>query len=108
MRSLIFALALAAPVSAVAAAPNYSNPMSTLHQEEKQQVVYITFVNSTFQDREIRIGNMQYDMRPSQTFRLLVAVGSVVRVYSDRNSKVSGQPLIQVSANDADKSVFLK
>ena len=38
MRSLIFALALAAPVSAVASTPMYSNPMSHSHHQKVQEV----------------------------------------------------------------------
>ncbi len=59
MRSLIFALALAAPVSAVASTPMYSNPMSHSHHQ-KVQDVFIGFVNKTVQDREVVIGDEEY------------------------------------------------
>jgi hypothetical protein len=111
MRSLILALALAAPVSAVAAtpisAPTYSNPMTTVHQQ-KVQVVFLTFVNYTPQDREVRIGDKQYKMRYDSVLHVYAPVGSPVFVFSDQNSKVYGQELMRVSATDAGKSVFLK
>jgi hypothetical protein len=112
MRSLIVALALAAPVSAVAATPNpaptYSNPMTTVHQQQKQQVVFLTFVNYTAQDRDVRIGNVQYKVRFDSVLHVYAPVGSVVRAYSDQDTKANGQVLMQVSATDRDKSVFLK
>ena len=52
MRSLILTLALAAPLSAVAAAPNYSNPLNNMHHAT-EEVVFMTFVNYTVQDREV-------------------------------------------------------
>jgi len=114
MRSLIFALAFAAPaVGAVAATPNpvptYSNPMTTAHQQQqKMQVVFMTFVNYTQQDREVRVGNVQYKIRHDSIAHVYAPVGSFVRVYSEQNTEVNGQELMQVSANDVDKSVFLK
>ena len=107
MRSLVLALAFAAPVSAVAAAPTYSNPLSTMHHATEQDEL-IMFVNYTSQEREVRIGDHQYAMLPHTMFQKFVPVGSVVRVYSDENSKVNGQELMQVSATDSGKSVFLK
>jgi cation transport ATPase len=107
MRSIILALVLAAPVSAVAATPTYTNPLSTMHHQ-RQQMVYLTFVNNTLQDREVRIGNNQYMMRPITMLHMFVPVGSVIREYSDQNTKVNGQELMQVSASDAHKSVVLK
>jgi hypothetical protein len=107
MRSLIFALALAAPVSAVAATPTYSNPMSTAHRQA-EQVVYMTFVNYTAQDRELVIGNQEYKVRYDSVVHVYAPVGSPVFVYSETNSKVNGQELMRVSANDRDKSVLLK
>ena len=111
MRSLILALALAAPVSAVAAtpasAPTYSNPMTTVHQQ-KEQVVFLTFVNYTPQDREVRIGDKQYKIRYDSLLHVYAPVGSPVFVFSEQNSKVNGQELMRVSASDRDKSVFLK
>jgi hypothetical protein len=107
MRSLILAVALAAPVSAVASAPMYSNPLNSMHQA-KEQVVFLTFVNYTVQDREVQIGNYRYRIPYLGTIRVLAPVGSPVFVYSEMNSKVNGQVLMRVSANDADKSVILK
>jgi hypothetical protein len=107
MRSLIFALALAAPVCAVAATPSYSNPMDTArHQAE--QVVFLTFVNYTSQDRELVIGNQEYKLRYHTVAHVYAAVGSPVFVYSETNTKVNGQELMRVSANDRDKSILLK
>jgi hypothetical protein len=108
MRSLIFALALAAPVSAVAATPTYSNPMTTAHQQQKEQLVFLTFVNFTPQDREVRIGNKQYKIRYDSLLHVYAPVGSVVRQFCEQNTKVNGQELMQVSASDTNKSVFLK
>jgi hypothetical protein len=108
MRSLILALALAAPVSAVAATPTYSNPMTTAHQQQKEQAVFLTFVNYTPQDREVRIGNIIYEIRYDSVLHVYAPVGSDVREYSDQNTKIAGLKLMQVSASDRDKSVFLK
>jgi hypothetical protein len=107
MRSLIFALALAAPVSAVAAAPNYTNPMSTAHRQA-EKVVFMTFVNYTSQDREVVIGDREYKLQYHSVAHVYAPVGSPVFVYSETNSKVNGQELMRVSANDRDTSVFLK
>jgi hypothetical protein len=107
MRSLMLALALAAPVSAVAASPTYTNPVSTM-RHAKEQVVFLTFVNYTSQDREVRIGDAQYKIRYDSILQVYAPVGSIVRIYSAQNSKISGQKLMQVSANDAGRSVFLK
>ena len=107
MRSLILALALAAPVSAVAAAPSYTNPLNAMHHA-KEQLVFLTFVNYTSQDREVRIGDTQYKIRFDSVLHVYAAVGSRVRVYSLQNSKIAGQELLQVSVDDAGKSVILK
>ena len=109
MRSLLLALALAAPMSAVAASPTYSNPMlSARHHAQKQEMVPMTFVNFTSQEREVRIGNNQYIMQVNTTFHTMVPVGSEVRVYSSQNTKVNGQPLMLVSEADANKRVPLR
>ncbi len=107
MRTLVLALALAAPAGAVAATPTYSNPLSSMHHQ-KEQVVFMTFVNYTAQDREVRIGDVQYKIPYDSVLHVYAPVGSPVFVYSDQNTKVNGQELMRVSANDADKSVFLK
>jgi hypothetical protein len=106
MRSLILALALAAPVSAVASTPTYSNPLSNSHRQRVQEV-FITFVNYTVQDREVVIGNEKYRISSLSTIHVHVPVGSPVFVYSETNSKVNGQELMRVSPNDADKSIRL-
>ncbi len=107
MRSLIFALALAAPVSAVAATPTYSNPMSRSHHASVQEV-YLTFVNYTVQDRELVIGNEKYKVPYLSTVHVQAPVGSPVFEYSETNTKVNGQELMRVSVNDADRSILLK
>jgi hypothetical protein len=107
MRSLIFALALAAPLSAVAATPTYSNPMSRMHHEQVQEV-FVTFVNYTVQDRELVIGDTVYKIPYHSTMHVYAPVGSPVFIYSETNTKVNGQELMRVSANDRDKSFFLK
>jgi hypothetical protein len=104
MRSLILALALAAPVSAVASTPTYSNPLNNTHHQ-KVQDVYITFVNYSVQDREVVIGNQEYKIGCRATIHVHAPVGSPVFVYSETNSKVNGQELMRVSPNDADKSI---
>jgi len=109
MRSLIFALALAAPVSAVASttAYSYSNPLSRMHHQEAADVS-IRFVNNTVQDRELVIGDKRYTMASISTIHVYVPVGTPVFVYSETNTKVHGQELMRVSANDEDKTVGLK
>jgi hypothetical protein len=106
MRSLILALALAAPVSAVASAPTYSNPMSKSHHAKVEEV-YLTFVNYSVQDRELVIDGEKYKVPYLSTKHVLAPIGSPVFVYSETNSKVNGQELMRVSPNDADKSILL-
>ena len=106
MRSLILAVALAAPVSAVASTPTYSNPLSNSHHQKVEEV-FITFVNYSVQDREVVIGNKEYRIPCLATIHLHAPVGSPVFVYSETNSKVNGQELMRVSPNDADKSIPL-
>ena len=106
MRSLILALAFAAPVSAVASTPMYSNPLSNSHHQ-KVQDVFLTFENKTVQDREVVIGNQEYKLGCRATIHVHAPVGSPVFVYSETNSKVHGQELMRVSPNDADKSIPL-
>lgn len=107
MRSLLVALVLAAPVCAVAATPSYTNPMTTTHLA-KPQTVYVTFINHTSQDREVRIGDEQYKIRVNSQIHVGLATGSSVRVFSDQNSKVNGQEVMLVSVEDANRTVFLK
>ena len=109
MRSILIALVLAAPLSAVAATPTYSNPMTVVHHyRQQEQMVPLRFINHTSQEREVRIGNKQYILRLNTEFQTFVPVGCVVRVYSSQNSKVNGQALLQVSAADANRSVVLQ
>jgi len=107
MRSLILALALAAPVSAVASTPTYSDPMSSMRHQNVQEV-FITFVNYTVQDREVVIGNLKYKISCLSKIHVHAPVGSPVFVYSEMNSKVNGQELMRVSANDENKSIGLQ
>jgi len=109
MRSLIFALALAAPVSAVASTStyNYGNPLATMHHQAAQEVL-LTFRNCSVQDRELVIGDKEYKMASVSTLRLYVPVGTPVFVYSQTNDQVHGQELLRVSANDENKSIGLK
>lgn len=107
MRFLVLALALAAPASAVASTPTYSNPLTNRHYAQESEVM-VTFVNHTPQEREVRIGNQQYRILPLTKFNAFVPVGSTVLEFSDENTKVNGQELMRVSANDAGTSVFLK
>lgn len=107
MRSILLVLALAAPVSAVASIPSYTNPMSTAHRA-KQETVLVTFVNRTSQEREVRIGNEQYVVRYNSQFHLYLPVGTAVSVYSNQNSKINGQQVVLVSADAWTRPVFLK
>ncbi len=113
MRSLILALAFAAPVCAVAATPamiptpTYAYALSSAHHA-KAQTISLTFVNSTVEDREVRIGDVQYKMPLFSRMNVDVPIGSPVFVFSETNTKVHGQELMRVSANDANRSVFLK
>lgn len=56
----------------------------------------------------MRIGNTQYKVPYNSVLHVYAPVGSPVFVYGDVNSKVNGQELMRVSANDEDRSVFLK
>ena len=107
MRSLILAVALAAPVSAVAAAPNYSNPLTNMHHQQQTQEVFLTFVNNSVQDREILIGDHVYKLLFRGMVHVHAPVGTPVFVYSETNSKVDGQELMQVSAMDQDRNITL-
>ncbi len=106
MRSLILALAFAAPVCAVAATPTYSNPLNRMHHQDPQ-LVAMTFVNFTGQDRELQIGDQYYKIPCVSMIHVYAPVGSPVFVFSQTNSKVNGQELMRVSATDANKSVHL-
>ncbi len=106
MRSLILALAFAAPLSAVAATPTFTSPMSNVHQPKPQEV-FLTFINHTNQDREVRIGNEQYKMRLNSEIHISVPVGSTVRLFSETNSKVNGRELMTVQPNDANREIQL-
>lgn len=112
MRSIVLALALVAPLSAVAATPNTTFTTPDVHSlrshDAKPQQVFLTLVNRTSQDREIKIGNDVYKLNYNSKLNLLVPVGSSLKVYSQTNSKVNGQELMQVSADDQNKSIELK
>jgi len=108
MRSLILAAVLAAPLCAVAATPNYTSPLATAHQTKpKPQMVFLGFVNFTTQEREVRIGDLQYKIAHTTVLHLWVPVGTVVREYSTENEKVNGQQLIEVAETDSGKSILL-
>jgi hypothetical protein len=108
MRSLILALAFAAPLSAVAATPNtFTSPMTNVHQAKPQEV-FMTFVNYTSSDREVRVGNDVYKVNFGSIKHLYAPVGSTIRVYSQTNSKINGQVLMQVAESDRDTNVVLK
>jgi hypothetical protein len=107
MRSVMIALVLAAPLSAVAATPNYTNPVNTA-RHAKEQTVYVTFVNHTSQEREIIIDNVKYTVAYNSKIDVVVPAGSVARVYSNQNTKVNGQQEILLAASDVKTTVFLK
>jgi len=106
MRSLMIALVLAAPVSAVAATPNYTNPVNTAHHA-KQQTVYVTFVNHNVNEREVIIDNVKYTVAYNSKVDVVVPVGSVARVYSSQDSKIDGQQTFLLTAADAKAVVYL-
>ena len=106
MRSIVLVLALAAPLSAVAAPNTFTRP--TRVHEEKPQQVFMTFVNHTPQDREVMIGNRVFKLHNFERLNIEASVGSEVRVYSEVNSKVNGQVLMQVSAADRDTDIVLQ
>jgi hypothetical protein len=112
MRSIFavvtLAASIAAPLSAVASTrATFTSPTSVRHQAKSQEV-YLTFHNVTSQDRELVIGDRTFKVRTDAKITLTVPVGSVIRVYSQTNSKVNGQQLMQVAATDADSTVVLK
>jgi len=107
MRSIVLAVALAAPVCAVAATPNYTHPLNSAHSSRPAEIL-LTFVNSTLQDRELVIGGKTFLVKHDKPLQLYVAVGAPVRVYSQTNSRVNGQELMQVAAGDASRIIALK
>ncbi len=112
MRSIlavvVLATSIAAPLSAVASTPGtFTSPTSVRHQPKTQEV-YVTFRNTTSQDRELVVGDQSFKVRNNANITLNVTVGSVIRVYSQTNSKVNGQELMQVSSADANSTAVLK
>jgi hypothetical protein len=108
MRSIVLALAFAAPLSAVAATPNtFTTPDAHTHVA-KPQTVFVTLVNRTSQDREVQIGADVYKLNYNSKLNVSAPVGTSVKVYSQTNSKISGQEQIQISAADENKSIDLK
>jgi opacity protein-like surface antigen len=102
MRSMLIALVLAAPLSAVAATPDYTHPVDRTHTTKAtEQWVGLTFATVTGQDREILVGDKMFKLRFGQQLSVAAPVGTVVRVYSDQNSRLNGQVLMEVGANDA-------
>jgi len=108
MRSIVLAFALAAPLCAVAATPNYTHPLTVRHQQPKEELVSLTFVNFTTQEHEVRIGDRQYKVAVAKVLRIAVPVGAVVTEYTPENSRTDGKQLIEVAASDAGKNIFLK
>ena len=106
MRSIALVLALAAPLSAVASPNTFTRP--TRVHEQKPQLVFMTFVNRTPQDREVMIGNKVFRLRNFEHLNIEAPVGSDVRVYSETNSKFHGQVLMQVSAANQDRDIVLQ
>jgi hypothetical protein len=107
MRSIVLALAFFAPAAAAFAAPaDYTSPIVSVHATKPQQVM-LTFQNNTVHDRILRVGDRQFHIRPTEHFSTVAAVGSVVRMYSDQDSKVDGQPLLTVSANDSHRYITI-
>jgi hypothetical protein len=112
MRSIVavvtLAVSIAAPLSAVASTrTTFTSPTSTRHQARPADVL-MTFRNITSQDRELVIGDQSFKVRNATGVSISVPVGSVIRVYSQTNSKVNGQELMLVSAADANSTVVLK
>jgi len=108
-RVLAYAL-FAVPCAAFAAPTNYTSPLASMHdqrQHEKPLVVDLEFRNNSPQEREVRIGDRQYVIRFGRTLHVTAPVGSVVRVFSNENSKVNGQELMVVSAADANREIKL-
>jgi hypothetical protein len=109
MRSIVLALAFAAPLSAVAATPyTYTHTNPTRVHAQKPQTVMITFVNRTSQDREVVVGNQAFKIQYFKKMNLELPVGSDVRLYSETNSKINGQVLMQVSPADQNTDVVLR
>jgi hypothetical protein len=108
MRSIVLALAFAAPLSAVAATPNTFTTPDVHTHAAKPQTVFVTLVNRTSQDREVVIGGDVYKLNYNSKLNVSAPVGSSVKVYSQTNSKVNGQELMQVSAADENKTIELK
>lgn len=105
MRSILLALALAAPMSAVAAPNTFTRP--TRVHVQKPEMVFMTFANFSSQDREVVAGDVAYKIRSFERKNIELPVGSDVRLYSETNSKIHGQVLMQVSANDLNREVIL-
>jgi hypothetical protein len=108
MRSIVLALAFAAPLSAVAATPNTFTTPDVHTHVTKPQTVFVTLVNRNVQDREVQIGEEVYKLNSNSRINVTAPVGSSVKVYSQTNSKVNGQEQMQVSAADQNKSIELK
>jgi hypothetical protein len=109
MRSIVLAIAFAASMSAVAATPyNFTKP-TTPHQAraEKEQSVFLTIVNHVPNDREVLVGDQMYKIDFGGVLHVYAPVGSTVRLYSRTQSKINGQQLLQVTPEDANRSLLL-
>ena len=108
MRSIVLALAFAAPLSAVAATSStFTSPINTKH-ESRPSEVYLTFVNHTSQDRELVVGDEKFKVKNNSELHMYATVGSKIRIFSETNSKIDGQSLMQISASDENRTVNLK
>jgi hypothetical protein len=108
MRSIVLALALAAPIAAVAAPTDFTHPTTPRQaRAAKEQTVFLTIVNHVPNDREVLVGDQMYKIDFGGVLHVYAPVGSTVRLYSRTQSKVNGQPLLQVTPEDANRSIML-
>jgi predicted solute-binding protein len=106
--SASIAASIAAPLSAVAATPNtFTSPTTTRHQQA-EKVVALTLVNFTSCNDVVVIGDKAFKVNYDSVLHVYAPVGSLVTEYSATNSKANGVQLMTVTADDRDKSIFLK
>jgi hypothetical protein len=109
MRSIVLALAFLAPTAAFAATPaaapaDYTSPITTIHSTKPQEVL-VTFRSTASGSRVLAVNEHQYPIRFGQVITVCAPVGSIVRVYSDQNSKISGQEVLRIAASDAQRFI---
>ena len=112
MRSIVcvFALAtsIAAPLSAVAAAPNtFTTPTNARHQSQAK-VVEVTLMNYTSHASQVKIGDQVFKVNYASLRRVIVPVGSPVTEYSNTNTKANNVQLGTVADSDRDNVIRLK